>query len=168
MKRVLFFILFFLSFDAVALGPQKSCFRTGADREGICSVSLTTLITRGEEFDGKIVMVTGYFAYAEYPMIFVSKEAFLSSDAASGVGIVLPESSALARKLTNSDHQIVEIVGRYHAVAEDVSAFGALRTGGKISEITSAGPTEAMPWGYSLPVPYGVEKKAHSGGAETP
>lgn len=159
MKRFVIPLLAMLPLTASALGPGKVCSRLGNDSEDTCAVSLSTLIARGEEFDGKIVAVTGFYAYSDRPMLFVSRDAFLVSDVADAVGIQVPKPGPLAQALSSADHQYARILGRYHATALDVSAQGGLLTGGYISELTAAGTKGDEPWGYSLPMPYGVRKK---------
>ena len=159
MKRLVILLLAMLPLTAAALGPDKACFHRGSDAENTCAVSLSTLIDRGEEFDGKIVAVTGFYAYSERPMLFASRDAFLVSDAADAVGIQVPKPGPLAQVLSSADHQYVRILGRYHATALDVSAQGGLRTGGYITELTAAGVKGNEPWGYSLPMPYDARKK---------
>jgi hypothetical protein len=53
MKRIASFVLAVIPLSAAALGPEKACFRRGVDSEDLCAVSLSTLIARGEDFDGK-------------------------------------------------------------------------------------------------------------------
>jgi hypothetical protein len=160
MKWIIFLSITMFSSNVLALGPEQACFRRAVDTEDTCSVSLSTLIARGEDFDGKLVAVVGFYAYAEYPMFFTSRDAFLSSDAADGVGVKIPTNAALAEKLGALDHQYIMMVGRYHAKALDVSAFAGLRTGGHLTEIISVGATGSEPWGYSRPEPYDAKKKS--------
>jgi hypothetical protein len=158
MKWIVFSLLAMLPLTASALGPDKACFRRGNDSEGTCAVSLSSLIARGEEYDGRIVLVTGFYAYSDRPMLFASRDAFLTSDVADAVGIQLPKPGPLANVLASVDHQYVRVLGRYHATALDVSAQGGVRTGGYISELTAAGSKGNEPWGYSLPTPYDARK----------
>jgi hypothetical protein len=161
MKTILFFLMTLLPLGASALGPQTTCFRLGGESEDLCAVSLSTLIARGEDFDGKNVIIKGFYAYAEKPMLFVSRDAFLMSDTADGVILRIPGSDALAKKLASVDHQYVSIVGRYHADAADVTGYGAgYRSGGVLNEITSVGADGDEPWGYSLPVPPDLKKRS--------
>lgn len=145
--------------DALALGPAKSCFRQGGESEDTCAISLSTLIARGEDFVGKIVLVIGFYAYSDSPMLFASRDAFLTSDAANGVRIQLPKPGPLALKLASLDHRYVQVAGRFHAIAADVADRGGLLTGGYITQLTAAGGVDNRPWGYSLPMPYDARKK---------
>jgi hypothetical protein len=155
MRRVVLIAFAFICAPALALGPEKACFQKGTGSEKTCAISLSTLIARGEDFDGKIVAIRGFFAYAEKPMLFVSRDAFLTSDTPGGVVVQMPANATLARKLAGADHQYVMIVGRYHALASDLTAYpGGLLSGGYITEITSAGAVGDQPWGYSVPAPY--------------
>src|ERR1700743_3898600 len=97
MKRLVILLLAMLPLTAAALGPDKACFHRGSDAENTCAVSWSTLIARGEEFDGKIVAVTGFYAYSERPMLFASRDAFLVSDAAGGRGLPGAEARPLAQ-----------------------------------------------------------------------
>lgn len=160
MKRVLLLTLILFSKDALALGPEKACFRKASESEDTCAVSLSTLIARGEDFDGKKVAIRGFFAYAEKPMLFISRDAFLMSDTPSGIVVQLPEDAALARKLTSADHRYVMVIGRYHALASDLTAYsGGLLSGGYLTEVTSAGVAGDQPWGYAVPAPYDAKRK---------
>jgi hypothetical protein len=152
-KRIALLVLAFMPVSALALGPDKACFRRGGEPGDICAVSLSTLIARGKDFDGKNVSVKGYYAYAEKAVLFVSRDAFSISDAAAGVVVIMPANEALAQKLAGVDHQYVQIVGRYYARAFELAGNGGIRSGGFLTEITSVGATGDRPWGYSLPVP---------------
>lgn len=158
--RVMLFALALFPLTAAALGPAKACLQLGQDSEKTCVVSLSTLIARGEDFDGRIVLVTGFYAYAEKPMLFASRDAFLASDVADGVGIQVPSPGPLAQKLASVDHRYTQVRGRYHATAADYSAYGGLATGGYIAELSAAGDVGDQPWGYSVPMPYDIRKKA--------
>jgi hypothetical protein len=159
MKWLMICALALIPLDALALGPAKSCFRQGGESEDTCAISLSTLIARGEDFDGKVVLVIGFYAFADTPMLFTSHDGFLSSDAADAVDIILPKAGPLAQKLDSVDHQYVQIKGRYRATATDVTGYGGFRTGGTITEIRGVGARANLPWGYSLPRPYDARKK---------
>lgn len=161
MKLIAFVLLAFVPLSASALGPDNGCFRLPRDSEDLCAVSLSTLIARGEDFDGKNVIIKGFYAYAETPMLFVSRDAFLMSDTADGVIVRLPANEALAKKLSSVDHQYISISGRYHAHAGDVTGNGGgYRSGGVLNEITSAGADGDEPWGYSLPMPPDLKRRS--------
>lgn len=160
MKRLLLLALILFSTDVLSLGPEKACFRKAGESEDICAISLSTLIARGEDFDGKNVAIRGFFAYAEKPVLFSSRDAFLMSDTPSGVVVQLPVNTELARKLTTADHRYVMVVGKYHALASDLTSYsGGLLSGGYLTEITSVGVVGDQPWGYAVPEPYEVKRK---------
>jgi len=158
MKWCLSLSLLFFPLAAFALGPSAACIQLGQATEKTCVVSLSTLIARGEDFDGRIVLVTGFYAYGHVPMLFASRDAFLTSDASDAVSIRLPPAGPLADKLASVD-RYAQVEGRYHASAADVSSYGGSRTGGVINELSAAGDVSDHPWGYSLPTPYDVRKK---------
>jgi len=91
-------------------------------------------------------------------MLFISRDAFLTSDAANGVGVQTPKLAPLAKNLMSMDHQYVQVVDRYRAVANDVTDRGGFMTAGYISDLTAAGAQDNQPWGYLLPVPYEARK----------
>jgi hypothetical protein len=154
------FALALLPLTASALGPDKACRQMGQNAEKTCVVSLSTLIARGEDFDGRIVLVTGFYAYADVPMLFASRDAYLASDAADGVGVQIPPPGPLADKLDSVNRRYTQVMGRYHATAGDVSAYGGFVTGGYIAELSAAGDVGDSPWGYSQPMPYDIRKKS--------
>lgn len=153
MKLLTFAALTLLSFSGAAADASKFCVNVGYMDEPVCSVSMSMLLARGEDFDGKIVEVTGYLAYAELPVLFSSKETFQIASLADGIAVVMPKNKMLAAKLWSLDHSTVQIIGRFSAAPVDATRYGHFHTSGRLTEVSSAG-SGFIPWGYAVPVPY--------------
>lgn len=153
MKTMLALLLAVCSGSAMASDIDRFCLKLGDIREQVCTVSMSTLIATGQDFDGRLVSVTGYFAYADIPILFATKDSFQSSNVADGVAISMPKNPRLASKLYGLDHGFVQIMGRYSAKPVDTTRYQAYRTGGRIADIESVGAA-TTPWGYTGAAPY--------------
>lgn len=142
---------------SIAGDIQRFCLKLGDINEEVCSVSLSTLIARGEDFDGKVVEVTGFYAYADIPVLFSTKDSFMSSNVADGLAVTIPDDVKTASRLFELNHSTVTIIGRFSAKPRDTSSYSGYRTGGRLYDIRSIGPAFS-PWGYSEPTPSGLLK----------
>lgn len=114
---------------------------------------MNALVSNGQDFDGRLVFVTGYFAYADIPMLFATKDSFLASNVADGVAVTMPKNPKLASKLYGLDQTFIHIMGRYSAKPVDTTRYQPYRTGGRIYDVESLGPA-TTPWGFSGTAPY--------------
>jgi len=137
---------------SIAGDIQRFCLKLGDINEDVCSVSLGTLIARGEDFDGKLVEVTGFYAYADIPMLFSTKDSFMSSNVADGLAITIPSDGKIASRLFDLNHSTVTVIGRFSVKPRDTSSYSGYRTGGRLYEIRSIG-SAFSPWGYSDTMP---------------
>jgi hypothetical protein len=145
------------SMASMAGDIQRFCFKRGDISEEVCAVSLSTLISRGEDFNGKLVVVTGFYAHADIPMLFSTKESFMSSNVADGIGITIPGNVKIASKLFELNHRTITLIGRFSDKPVDTSSYYGYRTGGRLYDIIML-QSEFAPWGYSEPRPYGLIK----------
>jgi hypothetical protein len=157
LKTILIFFLCMASMVSIAGDIQRFCFRIGDINEDVCSVSLSTLIARGEDFDGKLVEVTGFYAHADIPVLFSTKDSFMSSNVADGLGVKIPSNVKIASRLFELNHSTITLIGRFGAKPIDTSRYSGYQTGGRLYDIRTVGPAFA-PWGYSEPQPYGLPK----------
>lgn len=154
-----FVILFALLLPVVCWSKDldRFCYPAGGESGNVCYVSVNTLISKGVAFNGKVVLVTGYFAYSSAPILFASKDDFLSSNTASGLFISMPKNISLAKRLYGLNHQFVTLKGRFEARRIDLMSNGGLIASGRIYDI-SALQDNFEPWGY-----YGVPPPPHTG-----
>jgi hypothetical protein len=113
----------------------------------MCFVSINTLIARGDIFDGKIVIVEGYFAYADVPVLFSTKDDFLVSNTASGLVVSMPDDRILFKRLYGLNHRPVILTGRFSASPVDLFSNQGFKASGRIYDITKVSDA-FMPWGY--------------------
>ena len=152
--RTLFTLMVALySGTSVAANAERLCLRIGDVKEPVCAVSMSAFATNGQDFDGRLVFVSGYFAYADIPMLFGTKDSFLSSNVADGVAITMPKQAGLASKLYGLDHTFIRVMGRYSAKPVDTTRYQPYRTAGRIYDIVSVGPA-TTPWGFTGTQPY--------------
>jgi hypothetical protein len=152
MKSLLLLLALVVPATSLAAGIERFCLKTGESEEAFCSVSLPVLIARGEDFDGRLVYVTGYFAHGDVSVLFSSTESFLTSNVADGLTVHIPGDKKLAAKLYGLDHTMVRIRGRFRMKPTDTTGYSAYHTSGQLLDITEIG--EAFgPWGFSFPVP---------------
>jgi hypothetical protein len=78
---------------------DRFCFSRGGIDERVCAAPLAVLIARGEEFNGKMVILHGYFANGPVPMLFASNEDSLTSNVEAGLVVRIPHNGPIARKL---------------------------------------------------------------------
>jgi len=132
---------------------RPNCTRkvAGVD-EGVCPVSLYTLIANGSEYNNKMVAVTGFFAYGDIAIVFSSQDMFAASSVSDGLTIMLPIDKKLASRLYNLNHSYIEIVGRFNILGTDTSSYYGMETAGRLSEIRWVSRADKS-WGYSEPVP---------------
>ncbi|MGO4702660.1 hypothetical protein [Dyella sp. 2RAB6] len=162
MKTIIALLLAVCSGSAMDGNVDRFCFKLGDIKEQVCAVSISTLIANGQDFDGRLVSVNGYFAYADIPMLFATKDSFMSSNVADGVAVSMPKNPRLASKLYGLDHGFIQIMGRYSAKPVDTTRYQAYRTGGRIAEIESVGAA-TTPWGYTGTAPYQPGKSTERG-----
>ncbi len=177
MKTVLYFFigvtLFVVSSIARGNSLDKFCHNIGDKGEQLCDVSISLLASNGEYFDGKRVMVRGYLAamrppktfeqsegYISSPLLFSSKEAFSTSNVPDSVAIKLPHDERLRKRLTQLNHSLVNISGRYQSKAIDTARVSGFGTAGQIVDVDSAGDGYG-PWDESLPPPSGLLAPPH-------
>jgi hypothetical protein len=141
--------------------PNPYCHYLGGLREVTCMPSMSVLMARREEFDNKLVMITGYFVYAKVPILFFNTDSFMNSDVSNGLVIFLPKDDKLQQKLFLLNHTYVKIWGRFKAKPIELSEYGAYFSGGALTDVSEV--NEAVnPWGESVSPPPGIKKdKAH-------
>ncbi|WP_233842210.1 hypothetical protein [Dyella sp. 2HG41-7] len=127
---------------------DRFCFDRGDTNEKVCAVPLTVLIARGEDFNGKLVLLHGYFANGAVPVLFASNEDFLTSNVENGVVVRVQKDSPIAARLFELNHRSVDILGRYDASPVDLTSYHAGRASGSISSIRLVGDAYA-PWGFN-------------------
>ncbi|UGB47238.1 hypothetical protein LQ772_08135 [Frateuria edaphi] len=111
-------------------------------------MSLYSLITKGADYDNKVVAVTGFFAYGEIPILFTSRDMFEASSVSDGIAVVLPASVKQVSSLYGLNHSYVELVGRFNARGSDTSDYHGFETAGTITDIKWVSKAD-HPWGYS-------------------
>lgn len=131
---------------------SRFCVQLGNIKEVVCHVPMSTLLARGEDFDGKLVTVTGYYVYSSMSMLFSSKTAFLSSDSANGLAITMPKDPKIAAQLKGLNHREVLLMGRFSMKPVDVTRYNGDITGGRLFDITQVGDAFS-PWGFSEHAP---------------
>ena len=128
--RTLFTLMVALySGTSVAANAERLCLRIGDVKEPVCAVSMNAFESNGQDFDGRLVFVTGYFAYADIPMLFGTKDSFLSSYVADGVAITMPKQVELASKLYGLDHTFIQVrvgIARSRSIPRDISRTARL------------------------------------------
>jgi hypothetical protein len=162
-SSLLFFMLVLSSISSFSLSASTSnlsrfCFNRGDIDEEVCSVPLAVLIARGEEFNGKLVLLHGYFANGPVPILFANREDFLTSNIESGIVVRVHRDTPLASRLFDLNHHDITILGRYSDQPVDLFNYSASRATGSISEIRSVGDA-TMPWGYHEDAPLLISPK---------
>lgn len=153
MSRSFFLLASFLVASSVnAAGIDRFCRSFGTINEPVCMPPLEVLIARGDEFNGKIVMLTGYFAYGDVSVLFATRDSFLTSSVENGVVIRFPSDKKLANDLYALNHHDITILGRYSSRSVDLTQYGAHQSGGSLSSVTEVHDA-ASPWGYEPPPP---------------
>jgi hypothetical protein len=126
---------------------DRFCVERGYMEELECDVPLTLLVDRGDEFNGRIVAVTGYFAAGPVPMLFASNENYLTSNVVNGVILRIQNDKKITRRLFDLNHRLVTIRGRYNAKPVDLGGYSPDRASGSIYDIQAIGDAYS-PWGY--------------------
>lgn len=152
MKVAMVLLLILMPCICKAGNLDRFCFPMGGEKEPVCYVSIATLIARGEEFDGRIVIVQGYFAYSDASVIFASKDDFLSSNTANGLYVVLPDDSALLKKLYGLNHNMVVLRAKFSAKPVDLLSNQGYWSSGRLYDLMGVGDSFG-PWGYMEHVP---------------
>lgn len=127
-----------------------ACVSTGFVKEPICSVPLVALLARPSEYDGAFVRVKGFLSAGVPAVLFVSKEAHDSSDAASSIVIWGEQLKSL--ELGGLTRASVEVVGKFSAErlpAPEILAQGEFHSG-SILDVLNIRNAESA-WG-SVPV----------------
>jgi hypothetical protein len=137
--------------------PNPYCHYLGGLHEVTCMPSMSVLMARREEFDNKLVMLTGYFVYAKVPILFVNPDAFLNSDVSNGLIVSLPKDYKLQQKLFLLSHTYVKIWGRFKAQPIELSEYGAYFSGGALTDISDVN-VAVNPWGEYASPPSAPEK----------
>lgn len=112
-----------------------------------CDVPMTVLIAHGDEFNGKVVAVAGYFASGPLPILFASSEDFSTSNVVNGAAVRVRSGSKIAQRLFDLNHRLVTIKGRYDAKPVNLGGYSADRVTGSITDIQAVGDAYS-PWGY--------------------
>lgn len=152
------FLIIFLTLTTCACWAAdlaRFCFRMGGEKEEVCYVSIHTLISRGEDFNGRTVIVQGYFAYSSASIIFSSKDDFLTSNTANGLLVSMPENKVLMSKLYDLNHRVVLLRAKFSATPADLMGNQGYKVSGRLYNIMSVDDS-FMPWGYleHEPPPY--------------
>jgi hypothetical protein len=152
MKSLLLLLALVVPATSLAAGIERFCMKFGDSDEPVCSVPLAVLLARGEDFNGRLVSVTGYFAHADVSVLFSSTESFMTSNVADGLAVRIPTDKKLASRLYGFDHMMVIIKDRFTMKPFDVTKYAAYQTSGQLYDITSVQAAFA-PWGYLEPPP---------------
>ena len=141
--------------------PNPYCHYLGGLHEVTCMPSMSVLMARREEFDNKLVMLTGYFVYARVPILFLNPDSFMNSDVSNGLVITVPKDYKLQQKLFLLSHTYVKIWGRFKARPIELSEYCAYFSGGALTDVSEV--NEAVnPWGEHTSPPLDhKENKAH-------
>lgn len=138
--------------------PNPYCHYIGGLGEVTCMPSMSVLMARREEFDNKLVMVTGYFVYAKVPILFLNPDSFMNSDVSNGLVVALPKNFKLKQQLFSLNHTYVRIWGRFKARPVELAEYGAYFSGGTLDEISEVDPA-TNPWGEYLSPPSDAPQK---------
>ena len=159
MKSVLVLLLILMPCVGRTADLDRFCFPMGGARESVCYVSISMLVSRGEEFNGRTVIVQGYFAYSGISMIFSSIDDFLSSNTANGLMVSMPDSDTLLNKLYGLNHRMVMVKAKFSAVPVDLMGNQGYRASGRLYDLMQVSDS-FMPWGYTEhePPPYPRKK----------
>lgn len=158
MRTALICLLALLPHLSHAGDVSRFCVHLGGLSEAVCNVPMSTLLARGEDFDGKLVVITGYYVSSDLPLLFSSETAFFSSDTANALAVTMPKDPRIAKKLNELNRRSVMLVGRYSMTPVNVTRFHGFITGGRLSEITSVGDAFS-PWGFTENPPPGLSKQ---------
>lgn len=138
--------------------PNPYCHYIGGLNEVTCMPSMSVLMARREEFDNKLVMITGYFVYAKVPILFVNPDSFMNSDLSNGLVVAFPKNYKLQQKLFSLSHVYVRIWGRFKASPVELAEYGAYFSGGTLDDISEVNPA-VNPWGEYLSPPPNAPQK---------
>lgn len=152
MKYVLALLLILMSCPSKAGGLERFCFPMGGEKDPVCYVSIDTLISRGEDFNGRTVIVQGYFAYSGVSIIFASRDDFLSSNIANGVVVSMPSNDVLLNRLYGLNHRMVMLRAKFSATPVDLMGNQGYRASGRLYDLTEVSDS-FLPWGYAEHVP---------------
>lgn len=134
------------------------CQYLGGLNEVTCMPSMSVLMARREEFDNKLVIITGYFVYAKLPMLFAKVDSFMNSDVSNGLVVTLPKDYKLQQKFFLLSHTYVKVLGRFKARPVELNEYGAYFLGGTLEDITEVNPA-VNPWGEYLSPPPNAPQK---------
>lgn len=141
--------------------PNPYCHYLGGLHEVTCMPSMSVLMARREEFDNKLVMITGYFVYAKTPVLFLNPDSFMNSDVSNGLVVLLPKDYKLQQKLFLLSHTYVKMWGRFKARPVELSEYGAYFSGGALADISEV-DRAVNPWGEQISPPSNLgESKLH-------
>jgi hypothetical protein len=145
---VLFFTLSLSSLHVYAGDIDRYCVTRGYQAELECNVSMAILIAHGDEFNGKVIVITGYFANGPMPMLFASSEDFSTSNVVNGIAVRVSDKSKIVSRLFDLDHHLITIRGRYDMKPVNLTDYTGSKTSGSISDIQAVGDAYS-PWGYT-------------------
>jgi hypothetical protein len=151
-KALLLFLVLAVPTNSLSADIERFCIKLGNNKEAVCIVSLPVLLARGEDFNGRLVSVTGYFAHSDVSVLFSSTESFMTSNAADGLAVRIPNDTKLASRLYGLDHTMVSINARFTMKPLGVSGYPAFQTGGQLYDVSEVRPA-FVPWGYLEPPP---------------
>ena len=141
--------------------PNPYCHYLGGLHEVTCMPSMSVLMARREEFDNKLVMITGYIVYAKVPILFLNSDSFMNSDVSNGLVILPAKDYKLQQKLFLLSHTYVKMWGRFRAKPVELSEYGAYFSGGALADISEVNRA-VNPWGEEVSPPSNLEEnKAH-------
>lgn len=123
------------------------CRPLGGYEEDVCEVSMIRLLADPQEFDGKIVQVSGFFSDGPAPLLFVDEGAYSTSRTIDSI-LLKVEPGKYTDVLLRENRSFVIVIGRYDAKQRFIpEGASAERIGGSIA-VSEAGRTIG-PWGYS-------------------
>lgn len=128
-------------------GRHPLCLPLGGYAEDVCEVSMVRLFANPDEFEGRIVRVSGFFADGSVPLLFLDQTAYSISRTVDSV-LLKVDSGRYANVLLRENRSLVVVIGRFSSKDRVIpKGASAERISGTIAVIEASRANEA--WGHN-------------------
>lgn len=147
-KYTISFLLFTTPFSSFAKEERHPlCLPLGGYNEDVCEISMVRLLATPNEFEGRIVRVSGFFADGGAPLLFLDQAAYSISRTVDSV-LLNVGPGRYANVLLRENRSLVVVIGRFSSKDRVIpEGASAERISGTISVIEASRTNEA--WGHN-------------------
>lgn len=155
MKKILLIMLCFILHGQsqivfAAEAKNYKCVNFGTIEEKVCRVSMYEIIFAPEQYDGKLIQITGFFSDGAAPLIFLGQDAYMTSRTVESL-LVRVEDEVIRKALSQLSRSHILILGRFRSKDHFLSGVSGESISGSI-DVKEASRAPG-PWGYTEPMP---------------